>query len=158
MFELQYMVVYTGAEVSNALRYGSNTNEIVRSLANRFEFMQRVPKPVKPSKMANRRAWDEYRFQEEKYRRYRQSVDGSDKFVVDLGAKYVITHHKGVVWLNYRTNKEVSLYDSDLRRNPFQYVGHYIKETKKLIVLQCGRLYVVDFETDEIEPWRIDNG
>ena len=153
MFELEYMKVYTGAALNNALKYGDQRNEIVRALANRFEFRARVNKPTRPAKWAGRNAWNDYRFKEERYLRYSQSVANSDKYVLDSNANYIITRNKGIVWLNYRSKKTVSMYSSDLLREPWKFVGYTIQETGLLLVLNNGRMYAVNMTTQEILPW-----
>lgn len=152
MFDLEFLRIYTGAEIANAIRY-NQSNDIECYIASKYDFKQRVERPKRPGKWAARNAWNEYNYQLEKYNCYIRSVDATDKFVLDLSRDYVITKNGGKIWLNYRTKKEVSLCNPELTLNPQNYVGYYIPERYSILVRHSWKLYLVNFYEQTITPW-----
>lgn len=158
MFELEYLKIYSGAEISHVLRYASESNEIARYLSSRFDFKKRVNAPQRPGKMATRAMREDYQYELQKYHLYVRSVNESGKFVLDIGRQYVITRNKGTIWLNYKTSKEVSVASYGFFDDMFKSVGCTIKETGELLIIHDRKYYTVNFDEETIRLWEPEHG
>lgn len=152
MFELEFMKVYSGTEIANAIKYNQG-EDIERYLGSKYEFRQRVDKPQRPGKWASRNTWANYNYNLEKYNCYQASLSDAYKFVLDSQRSYVITSNGHKIWLNYRTKKEISIYSPELQLSLSKYIGYYIPEISALLISHQWKFYTVNFETKEIKPW-----
>lgn len=153
MYDVEYLKFYRGSELSNIFRYNAENSDISDFLKDRYCFRAKVKRPVRPSKKATREMWQNYEFQLTQYNKYAQEVKSEGKYVLDINGLFIITNVAHKFWINTITSKVVSPYSQELRDNPKKFIGYQLKDSNRLLICHYNKMYIANFDTQEIVPY-----